>query len=83
MEFTTAKAGIKLMEQSHRKMAIASKTDPVRRNCDLGEASGLADQSLALLTPSQPLKTGLGVWAAEHFDRIPTELFDTVFDSPL
>lgn len=25
----------------------------------------------------------LGVWAAEHFDRIPTELFDTVFDSPL
>ena len=25
----------------------------------------------------------LGVWAAEHFDRIPTEPFDTVFDSPL
>jgi hypothetical protein len=25
----------------------------------------------------------LGVWAAEQFDRIPTEPFDTVFDSPL
>jgi len=28
-------------------------------------------------------KRSLGVWAAEHFDRIPTEPFDTVFDSPL
>jgi hypothetical protein len=38
-------------------------------------------------TSPEPLADGkngsLGVWAAEHFDRIPTELFDTVFDSPL
>lgn len=60
MESTTAKEAIKLREQSLRKRVTASTTDSIRRACDLGEACDLADQSLALLTPSQPLETGLG-----------------------
>lgn len=60
MESTNARAAIKLREQSHRKRATASTTDPIRRDCDLGEADDLASQSMALLTPSKPPKTGLG-----------------------
>ncbi|WP_350297228.1 hypothetical protein [Limnohabitans sp. Rim8] len=41
-------------------------------------------QAQALEDRSRLLRIGLlGVWAAEQFDRIPTEPFDTVFDSPL
>jgi hypothetical protein len=60
MEFTNAKNGIKLKELSQRKLANASKTNPIRRQCDLGEASDLLEQGTALLTPSSPLKRGLG-----------------------
>ena len=60
MEPTNARAAIKLQEQSHRKRATASTTDPIRRDCDLGEADDLASQSMALMTPSKPPKTGLG-----------------------
>ena len=60
MESTNARAAIKLREQSHRKRATASTTDPIRRDCDLGEADDLASQSMALMTPSKPPKTGLG-----------------------
>ena len=60
MEPTNARATIKLQEQSHRKRATASTTDPIRRDCDLGEADDLASQSMALMTPSKPPKTGLG-----------------------
>jgi hypothetical protein len=59
MESTNARAAIKLREQSHRKRATASTTDPIRRDCDLGEADDLASQSMALMTPSKPPKTGL------------------------
>ena len=60
MEPTNARAAIKLQEQSHRKRATASTTDTIRRDCDLGEADDLASQSMALMTPPEPLKTGLG-----------------------
>ena len=60
MERTAAKDALKLREQSLRKRASASTTDQVRRDCDLGEADDLASQSVALMTPPEPFKTGLG-----------------------
>ena len=60
MVSTTSRDAIKLQEQSHRKRATASTTDPIRRDCDLVEADDLASQSMALMTPSKPPKTGLG-----------------------
>ena len=56
----TAKLALKLREQSHRKAAIASKTDPLRRQFDLGEARLLKEESTDLLTPSEPLLCSLG-----------------------
>ena len=60
MELTTARDAMKLREQSLRKRVSASTTDPIRRACDLGESDDLASQSMALMTPPNPLKTGLG-----------------------
>jgi len=60
MEPTNARAAIKLQEQSLRKRATASTTDPIRRACDLGEADDLTSQSVALMTPPEPLQRGLG-----------------------
>ena len=59
MEPTNARAAIKLQEQSHRKRATASTTDPIRRKCDLAEADDLARQSVALITPPRPLQASL------------------------
>jgi hypothetical protein len=60
MEQTTARDAVKLREQSLRKRVAASTTDPIRRACDLGESDDLASQSMALMTPSSPLKTSFG-----------------------
>jgi hypothetical protein len=60
MEQTTARKALKVGEQSLRKRVTASTTDPIRRACDLGEADDLASQSMELITPPKPLKTGLG-----------------------
>jgi hypothetical protein len=60
MKPSVARNAIKLQEQSHRKRAAASTTDPIRRACDLGEANDLASQSVALMTPPEPLQRGLG-----------------------
>ena len=60
MVSTTSRDAIKLQEQSLRKKVLASTTDAVRRKCDLGEADDLTSQSMALMTPPEPLKTGLG-----------------------
>jgi len=60
MEPTSARAAIKLQEQAIRKRATASTTDPIRRACDIAEADDLASQSVALMTPTEPLKRGLG-----------------------
>ena len=60
MKPSVARNAIKLQEQSHRKRAAASTTDPIRRACDLGEADDLTSQSVALITPPEPLQRGLG-----------------------
>ena len=60
MEQTTARDAVKLREQSLRKRVAASTTDPIRRACDLAESDDLASQSMALMTPSSPLKTSFG-----------------------
>jgi hypothetical protein len=57
---TSAYSAIKLKEQSLKKRVNASTTDPIRRECDLGEASLLDKQSIALITPPKPLKSGAG-----------------------
>ena len=57
---TSAYSAIKLKERSLKKRVHASTTDPIRRECDLGEASLLEEQSIALITPSEPLRTGSG-----------------------
>ena len=56
----SAYTALKLREQSITKRAYASTADLVKRQYDLGEASALAQQSLAALTPLKPLKTGAG-----------------------
>jgi len=66
----TAKLALKLREQSHRKTAIASKTDPLRRQFDLGEARLLKEESTDLLTPSQPLVSGLGGEIVPPYDWV-------------
>ena len=57
---TNVKTALKLQEIALKKAAYASTTDPVRRHCNLGEASALAEQSSLALTPLSPLKTGVG-----------------------
>jgi hypothetical protein len=57
---TSAYSAIKLKERSLKKRVHASTTDPIRRECDLGEASLLDKQSIALITPPKPLKRGAG-----------------------
>lgn len=54
------KTALKLKEKSLKKRVNASTTDPVRRMCDLAEASSLAGESSAMLIPPKPLKTGAG-----------------------
>lgn len=56
----SVKAALRLQEQALQKSANASTTDHIRRMCDLGEASAMAEQSTAMLTPIRPLKTGVG-----------------------
>jgi hypothetical protein len=60
MSSTSAKTAIKLRQQSLHKIALASKTDPIRREFDLGEARLLQDQYDVMITPSQSLSKGLG-----------------------
>jgi len=60
MNTSSVSTALKLKEQSLRKLSYASKSDEIRRDFDIGEAKLLKDESLALLRPSKPLKTGLG-----------------------
>jgi len=56
----TPYSSLKLKERALAKRVHASSTDPIRHACDLGEAKILDDESLALITPCKPLKTGAG-----------------------
>lgn len=53
MENKTARNALKLGEKSLRKRVNASSTDPVRRVCDLAEATDLEIQSREMLTLSE------------------------------
>ena len=55
-----ASKAIKLKLEGQRRRALAPEYDPVRRDFDLGVASGLEQEAQALLTPPKPLQTGLG-----------------------
>jgi hypothetical protein len=57
---STAKEGIRLRQAAQRKRLLAPAYDPIRQSCDIGEANALQNQAQSLLTPPEPLKTGLG-----------------------
>lgn len=57
---TSAYSALKLKERSLKKRVHASTTDPIRRKCDLSEASLLEQQSNVLITPDNPLRAGSG-----------------------
>jgi hypothetical protein len=45
---------------AQRRRALAPANDPVRRDFDLGLADRMEAESQSLLTPSKPLRKGLG-----------------------
>ena len=51
---------LKMQRDAQRRRALAPDYDPVRRDFDLGLADELDREAQALLTPQEPLKTGLG-----------------------
>ena len=55
-----AKDAIRLRQAAQRKRLHAPAYDPIRQSCDIGEANALEHQANSLLTPTEPLKTGLG-----------------------
>ena len=55
-----AKEAIHLRQAAKRKRLLAPAYDPIRQSCDIGEAIALEHQAHSLLTPPEPLKTGLG-----------------------
>lgn len=63
------KTALKIQERAIKKRVLISKTDPIRRQCDLDESIFLEEQSAVMLASQDSLKTGLG-------DEIipPTEL---------
>jgi hypothetical protein len=54
------KEALVMREQALQKRVTATYKNPVRKEFELGEAFALEQESLALLTPAKPLKTGLG-----------------------
>ena len=54
------KKAIQLKQASQRKRAYAPDYDPIREDCDLGEARLMDRQAIALLTPAKPLQEGAG-----------------------
>lgn len=54
------RAALKMQRDAQRRRALAPDYDPVRRDFDLGLADQMDREAQALLTPQEPLKTGLG-----------------------
>lgn len=54
------RAALKMQRDAQRRRALAPDYDPVRRDFDLGLADELDREAQALLTPREPLQTGLG-----------------------
>lgn len=55
-----AAQAIKQQLEARRRRALAPEYDPVRRDFELGLADEIEREAQALLTPPNPLKTGLG-----------------------
>ena len=51
---------LKMQRDAQRRRALAPDYDPVRRDFDLGLADEMDREAQALLTPPEPLQTGLG-----------------------
>ena len=51
---------LKMQRDAQRRRALAPDYDPVRRDFDLGLADEMDREAQALLTPREPLQTGLG-----------------------
>lgn len=49
-----AKASIRLQQAAQRKRVYASTCDPIREDCDLGEARLLEREATTLLAPPKP-----------------------------
>ena len=56
----TVKKAVRLQQQAARKRLLAPDYDPIREDCDLGEARLMDRQAIALLTPAKPLQDGAG-----------------------
>ena len=54
------KKAVRLQQQAARKRLLAPDYDPIREDCDLGEARLMDRQAIALLTPAKPLQEGAG-----------------------
>ena len=54
------RAALKMQRDAQRRRALAPDYDPVRRDFDLGLADEMDREAQALLTPPEPLQTGLG-----------------------
>lgn len=54
------RAALKMQRDAQRRRVLAPDYDPVRRDFDLRLADELDREAQALLTPQEPLKTGLG-----------------------
>lgn len=51
---------LKMQRDAQRRRALAPDYDPIRRDFDLGLADEMDREALALLSPTEPLQTGLG-----------------------
>ena len=51
---------LKMQRDAQRRRVLAPDYDPVRRDFDLGLADEMDREAQALLTPQEPLQTGLG-----------------------
>ena len=55
-----ASKALKMQREAQRRRALAPEYDPIRRDFELGLADQMERDAQALLTPQEPLKTGLG-----------------------
>lgn len=55
-----AAQAVKQQLEAQRRRSLAPEHDPIRRDFELGLADRMEEDARVLLTPSKPLKTGLG-----------------------
>lgn len=57
---SSAKQGIHLRQKAQKKRLLAPAYDPIREDCDLGEARLMERDATTLLVPPNPLRRGAG-----------------------